>query len=193
MTMMSTMAASLVLAGAPGTSTWSLDVTHAELGFKVRHMMVSWTRGTFDRFSGTLELDEKDVSKSKVSVSIEVASVNTKVKERDDHLRGPDFFDVEKHPTMTFTSTGFAQKNGRLEVTGQLTIRGVSRKVVLDADPFPAAVKDPWGKWRTGTRATTKLSRKDFGLTWNKALEAGGVAVGDEVELGLDVEFIRQG
>lgn len=193
LTMMSAVAAGVVAGTPQATQTWELDVTHAELGFKVRHMMVSWTKGKFDRFSGVLELDEHDVTKSKVSVSIDVASVNTNVKDRDDHLRGPDFFDVEKFPKITFASRRFEKVGERLRVTGDLTLHGVTKQVVLDAEPLPAAVKDPWGHWRTGTRATTKLSRKDYGLVWNKALEAGGLAVGDEVELSLDVEFMRKG
>lgn len=195
--MMTTMMAGLAIAAAPAapttTSTWDLDTTHAELGFKVRHMMVSWTRGKFDRFEGSLQLDEKDVSKSKLTVSVDVASVNTNVKDRDDHLRSADFFEVEKFPKMTFSSTKVEQKNGHLLVTGDLTIRGVTKSVTLDAEPLPPAVKDPWGKLRTGTRATTTIKRKDFGLTWNKALEAGGLAVGDDVELTLEVEFIKRG
>ncbi len=194
--MMTTLMAGLAVAAAPAASTaatWDLDTTHAELGFKVRHMMVSWTRGKFDRFEGALQLDEEEVSKSKLTVSIDVASVNTNVKDRDDHLRSADFFEVEKFPKMTFTSTKVEPKNGRLLVTGDLSIRGVTKSVTLDADPLPPAVKDPWGKWRTGTRATTTLKRKDFGLTWNKALEAGGIAVGEDVELSLEVEFIKRG
>lgn len=191
--MMTTMMAGLAMAAAPAASTtWELDPTHAELGFKVRHMMVSWTRGKFDRFEGSLQLDEKDVTKSKLTVSVDVASVNTNVKDRDEHLRSADFFAVEKFPKMTFTSTKVEQRQGRLLVTGDLTIRGVTRPVTLDADPLPPAVKDPWGRYRTGTRATATLKRKDFGLTWNKVLEAGGVAVGDEIELSLEVEFLKK-
>lgn len=193
--MMTMMMAGLTIAAAPATSTstWDLDTTHAELGFKVRHMMVSWTRGKFDRFEGSLQLDEKDVSKSKLAVSVDVASVNTNVKDRDDHLRSADFFEVEKFPKMTFNATKEELKNGRLLVTGELSLHGVTKSVVLDADPLPPAVKDPWGKLRTGTRATATIKRKDFGLTWNKALEAGGFAVGDDVELSLEVEFIKRG
>jgi polyisoprenoid-binding protein YceI len=174
-------------------TTWDLDPAHAELGFRVRHVMVSWTRGKFDTFSGTLTLDPNDLARSQVSVSVDVASINTNVKDRDDHLRSADFFDVQNHPKMTFVSTGLALRGGRLEVTGDLTIRGVTRKVTLDADPLPEAVKDPYGIWRTGTRATAVLKRKEFGLTWNALLEAGGIAVGEDVELTLDVEFMRKG
>jgi polyisoprenoid-binding protein YceI len=188
---MLTLMTAALLTAAPA-STWDLDATHAELGFKVRHMMVSWTRGKFDRFDGTLQLDEQDVTKSKVSVSVDTTSVNTNVKDRDDHLRGPDFFDTARFPRMTFTSTGLVQRNGKLFITGDLTLHGVTKPVTLEAEPLPPAVKDPWGKWRTGTRATATLKRKDFGLTWNKALEAGGIAVGDDVELALDVEFIKK-
>lgn len=193
LTMMSAVAAGVVAGTPQAARTWDLDVTHAELGFKVRHMMVSWTKGKFDRFSGSLELDEQDVTKSKVSVSIDAASVNTNVKDRDDHLRGPDFFEVERFPKITFVSTRFEKVGDRLRVTGALTLHGVTKQVSLDAEPLPPAVKDPWGTWRTGTRASAKLSRKDYGLVWNKALEAGGLAVGDEVELSLDVEFMRKG
>jgi len=169
-----------------------LDTTHAELGFRVRHMMVSWTRGKFDKFEGSLQLDEQDPTRSKVSVSVEVASINTNVKDRDDHLRSADFFDVANHPAMTFASTGIELRDGRMLVSGDLTIRGVTKRVTLDADPLPPAVKDPFGNVKTGTRATAVLKRKEFGLTWNALLEAGGLAVGEDVELTLDVEFTKQ-
>lgn len=190
--MVRTSALALALfAEAALAGTWTLDPSHSEVGFRVRHMMVSSTRGKFDKVKGTLELDEQDVTKSKVSVTIEAGSINTSEPKRDEHLRSPDFFDVEKFPTLTFTSTKVESKGGQLLVTGDLSLHGVTKSVTLVADALPKAVMDPWGLKRTGTRATTKLNRKDFGLTWNKALEAGGLVVGEEVELSLEVEFTQ--
>ena len=185
-------AASLLAAGAEPARRWDLDASHTELGFRVRHLMVSWTRGRFASFSGGLDYDEKDVARSKVSVHIDAKSIDTNWKDRDDHLRSADFFDVEKFPALTFESTKVESVGDRLRLTGDLTIHGITRKVTLDADPLSPVSKDPWGSLHVGTRATAKVSRKDFALTWNKALETGGVAVGDEVELVLEVEFVRK-
>lgn len=181
------------LAAAPAlAATWELDPAHSEVGFRVRHMAVSWTRGRFDAVSGKLELDEKDLSKSKAEVAIETKSVNTSVKDRDDHLRSADFFDVEKFPKMTFVSKKFEQRGDKLTIEGELTLHGVTKTVKLEGEALSKPAKDPWGNLRIGTRATAKLSRKDFGLTWNKALELGGVLVGDDVEIALEVEFTRK-
>jgi polyisoprenoid-binding protein YceI len=178
-----------VLAGA---ATWNIDSDHSNIGFKVRHLMVSNVKGSFDKNSGVVTIDEKDITKSKVSVSIDTASVNTNVAKRDEHLRGADFFDVAKYPTMTFVSKKVAKASkGKLKVTGDLTLHGVTREVVLDVDALSKESKDPWGNTRSGTVATTKISRKDFGLLYNAALETGGVAVGDEVAINLEIELIK--
>jgi polyisoprenoid-binding protein YceI len=172
---------------------WAIDTAHSEVGFRVRHMMVSWTKGKFEKFEGTLELDSQDVTKSKVEVSIDVGSINTSTPDRDAHLKSPDFFDAANFPQMKFSSQKVeALAGGALRVLGQLEIRGTKKAVALDVEPLAAAAKDPWGGVRRGTVAKTKLSRKDFGLNWNAALELGGVLVGDEVEITLEVELIQK-
>ncbi len=173
-------------------STWNIDPDHSSVGFKVRHLMVSNVKGTFDKHTGVLDLDDKDITKSKVTVTIDTNSVNTNVPKRDEHLRGADFFDVAKYPTMTFVSKKVAKagKNG-FKVTGDLTLHGITRPVVLNVEGFSKESKDPWGNIRRGTTATTTINRKDFGLVWNTALETGGVAVGEEITITLEVEMIR--
>ena len=159
--------------------------------FKVKHMMISNVKGQFTG-AGVLTLDEQDVTKSRVEASIDAASITTREAERDTHLKSADFFDVEKFPTLSFKSTRVDRiAKGELAVTGDLAIHGVTRQVVFSVEgPTPAA-KDPWGNTRIGLSATTKINRKDFGLTWNAALEAGGILVGDEVTLTLEVEFVK--
>lgn len=172
---------------------WAIDTAHSEVGFRVRHMMVSWTKGKFEKFEGTLELDGQDVTKSKIDVTIDVASINTSTPDRDAHLKSPDFFDAANFPQLKFSSQKVeALAGGALRVLGQLEIRGTKKAVALDVEPLAAAAKDPWGGMRRGTVAKTKLSRKDFGLNWNAALELGGVLVGDEVEITLEVELIQK-
>ena len=173
-------------------ATWSIDGAHTDASFSVRHMMVSNVKGRFDKVEGTVEIDDKDITKSKVSVTIDTKSVYTDNEKRDEHLRGPDFFDVEKFPTITFESTKVAKSKGGLKVTGNLTIHGVTKSVVLDVEGPSKAIKDPWGMNRRGLSASTKINRKDFGLTWNNVLEAGGVAVGDEVKITIDAEMVNK-
>lgn len=187
---------SAAVAAAPVVSPvtrYAIDTVHSEVGFRVRHMMVSWTRGKFDRFQGTLELDNQDVTRSKLEVTIEAGSINTNAPDRDTHLKSADFFDVGTFPHLTFTSQKVeAVTGGGLRVLGQLEIHGVKKAVALDVEPLTAAHKDPWGGIRRGTRATTKVSRKDFGLHWNAALELGGVVVGEEVEISLEIELVQK-
>lgn len=174
-------------------STWTIDPDHSNIGFKVKHLMVSNVKGSFDKHTGTIEINDKDITKSKVEVSIDTNSINTNVQKRDEHLRSADFFDVAKYPTMTFVSKKVAKAGkDRLKVTGDLTLHGVTRQVVLDVDPLSKESKDPWGNIRRGTTATTKIDRKDFGLTWNKALETGGVLVGEEITINLEIEMIKK-
>ena len=171
---------------------YDLDPAHSHIGFSVRHMMVSQQRGVFRGVSGTLTLDRAQLSNSRVEVSIDVTTINTNVADRDEHLRGPDFFDVANHPKMSFVSRGIqAQDDGQLRVTGDLTIRGTTRPVLLNADAVSDESKDLYGMIRVGTSATTKISRKEFGLVWNAILETGGVALADEVKITLDVQFVR--
>lgn len=173
-------------------STWTVDGTHAEVAFAVRHLMIATVRGRFGAVSGTVQFDEDHPSKSKVDVTIDVTSIDTRQEQRDNHLRSPDFLDVEKYPTMHFVSTKIdGDVAGKFHVTGDLTIRGVSHEVTLDVIAEGRA-RDPWGNDRAGFSATGKISRGAFGLHWNQVLEAGGVAVGDEVRLSIDVEMVRQ-
>jgi len=171
---------------------WNIDPDHSNVGFKVRHLMVSNVKGSFEKFTGTIDINDKDITKSKVEVTIDTASINTNVQKRDEHLRSADFFDVAKYPSMTFVSKKVAKAGkDNLKVTGDLTLHGVTREVVLDVEPLAMESKDPWGNLRRGTPATTKINRKDFGLVWNKALETGGVAVGEEVLITLEIEMIK--
>lgn len=174
------------------SATWTIDPEHSHIQFSVRHLMVSNVKGVFGKVQGTVDIDDKNITKSSVKVSIETESINTGVAKRDTHLRSADFFDVARFPTMTFVSKKVAQAGkDKLQVTGDLTIHGVTREVVLDVDGPSAETKDPWGSIRRGASATTKINRKDFGLNWNKALETGGVVVGDEVTINLEVELIK--
>lgn len=182
----------LILPAMATAATWNIDPDHSSIGFKVKHLMISNVRGSFDKHTGTIELNEKDITKSKVEVSIETASINTNVQKRDDHLRSADFFDVAKFPVMKFVSKKVAESGkDKLKVTGDLTLHGVTREVVLNVDGPTMESKDPWGNIRKGATATTTINRKDFGLTWNKALETGGVVVGDEVNILLEIEMIK--
>ena len=188
----SSLALALSLPAAASASTWALDGAHTDASFSVRHMMVSNVKGNFTKVEGTVELDEKDITKSKVSVTIDATTVNTDNEKRDEHLRSAEFFDVAKFPTITFESTKVAKSKGGLKVTGNLTIHGVTKSVVLDVEGPTKAIKDPWGMNRRGLSASTKINRKDFGLTWNNVLEAGGVAVGDEVKITIDAELVNK-
>jgi polyisoprenoid-binding protein YceI len=174
------------------TSTWALDGSHAHASFTVRHLVISNVRGEFGKVSGTVSLDEKDLTKSSVQTTIEAASIDTGVADRDKHLRSPDFFDVEKFPTITFKSTKIEKAGqGKLKVTGDLTMKGVTKAVVLAVDGPTAEIKDPWGKTRRGLSASATINRKDWGLTWSKTIEAGPV-VGDEVKIEIEAELIKQ-
>lgn len=174
------------------TTTWNLDPAHSTAEFKVRHMMVSNVKGHFAKVNGKLVLDESNLANSHVEATIDVTSIETRDAQRDGHLKSADFFDVEKFPTLSFKSTGIRiVRDGELVVDGDLTIKGVTRKETLTVEGPTPEVKDPWGNARRGISATTKINRKDFGLTWNTVLEAGGIAVGDEVTIGLEVEFIK--
>ena len=174
------------------TSTWNIDPVHSVAEFKVKHMMISNVKGQFTGVSGKLSLNEEDVTKSRIEATIDAASINTREAQRDAHLKSADFFDVEKFPTLSFRSTGVTRKaEGELEVEGDLTIHGITHKVRFAVEGPTAAGKDPWGNTRVGISATTRINRKDFGLTWNAALETGGILVGEEVTITLDVQFIK--
>jgi len=174
------------------TTTWNIDPIHSVAEFKVKHMMISNVKGHFPKVTGMLSLDESDLANSRVEASIETASIETRDPQRDTHLKSADFFDVEKFPTISFKSTSvIIVKDDKLAVEGDLTIRGVTRKVLFSVEgPTPAA-KDPWGNTRVAVSASTKINRKDFGLTWNAALETGGILVGEEVTITLDIQFVK--
>ena len=182
----------LAIPAFASASIWNIDPDHSNVGFKVRHLMVSNVKGNFEKYSGTVDINDKDITKSKVEVTIDTNSINTNVQKRDEHLRSADFFDVARFPTMTFVSKKVAKAGkDRLKVTGDLTLHGVTREVVLDVEGLSKEIKDPWGNIRRGATATTKINRKDFGLVWNSALETGGVAVGEEVAITLEIEMIK--
>ncbi len=173
-------------------STWKIDPSHSAIHFSVRHMVVSKTRGRFTKWGGEIRFDPQNPTASSVEVNIDPASIDTADAQRDAHLRSPDFFDVEKFPTAAFRSTRVEDLGGdRYRVRGDLTIHGLTRPVVLDAS-YEGAGKDPWGGERAGFSATVTIDRKDFGLEWNKALETGGLLVGEKVELTLEVEAVKQ-
>jgi polyisoprenoid-binding protein YceI len=168
---------------------WTLDTAHSEVGFGVRHMMISTVRGTFTAFEGTIHLDEDAIENSSVEVKIDASSIDTSNEDRDNHLRSEDFFDVENFPTLRFESRKVEEADGGLRVTGDLTIKDVTREVTLEAEELGRGT-DPWGNPRVAFKAETTIDRKDFGLTWNQALEAGGVLVGSDVKLSLEVQAI---
>ena len=174
-----------------GLPNWNLDATHSNAGFSVRHLMISNVRGEFRQLSGTLQYDPANVENSVVSVTIQAASIDTREPNRDAHLKSADFFETEKYPDITFNSTAWQHKNDdELIIKGDLTMHGVTRQVVLTAERTPT-MKDPWGGTRVGFTGKTKIIRKDFGLHYNAALEAGGVVVGEEVTISLEAEFVK--
>jgi polyisoprenoid-binding protein YceI len=174
------------------TITWKLDPAHSSAEFKVKHMMISNVKGSFNGLSGTLIEDPADPTRSTVEASVDISTINTGDPQRDAHLKSADFFEHEKHPMMTFRSTKVEKKGEReYAVSGDLTLHGVSKTVTFSVDGPSAPGKDPWGNTRIGLSATTKINRKDFGLSWNAALETGGILVGEEVQISLDVQFIK--
>jgi polyisoprenoid-binding protein YceI len=190
------LAAAVLCLVAPGllhAAPWEFDPAHTGVQFKVRHLMVSSVRGDFEKVSGKIVYDEADVTKSSADITIDTGSINTRVAKRDEHLRSPDFLDAAKYPAITFKSKRVEKSgSGTLKMTGDLTIHGVTKEVALTVEGPTPAIKDMQGNARVGGQATTKISRKDFGLVWNKALETGGVVVGDEVEITIDVEIYKK-
>lgn len=174
-------------------ATYGIDPAHTTIGFKVKHLMITNVKGVFEKFKGSVIIDEKDITKSKVDVSIEMASVNTNIAKRDDHLRSPDFFDIGKFPTMSFVSTR-VEKSGAdmLRVTGNLTIKGVTRQVTLNVEGPTGEIKSPQGDLKRGASATATINRQDFGVSWSKRLDGGGVVVADDVHISIDTELARQ-
>ena len=175
----------------PARTAWKIDPSHTHAEFAVRHLMISTVKGRFADVQGTVYTDESDPARSSVEVAIGVPSIDTREPQRDAHLRSGDFFDAESHPHITFRSTRVEGAGETFKLFGDLTIRGVTREVVLDVTAEGRGV-DPWGGERAGFSATTKIKRSDFGLTWNQLLETGGVAVGDDVKISIDAELVRQ-
>jgi polyisoprenoid-binding protein YceI len=182
--------AAAAAAAATPALAWDVDPSHSSANFKVRHLMVSHVRGELGPVTGTVWIDEQRIERSRVEVTIDARQIASRDDKRDAHLRSADFLDVENHPTVTFRSTKVEKAGGGLRVSGDLTIRGTTRALTLEVDPLPPAVADPWGNTKRGATAHTKINRKDWGLQWNLALEAGGVVVGDEVAIELEVELL---
>ena len=169
-------------------SDWAVDLAHSQVGFSVPHMVISEVEGKFKTFQGKVVLDEKDPTKSQVEFSIDATSIDTDNDERDKHLRSADFFDVQKFPKLTFKATKISKAGKAYKLKGDLTIRGVTKEVTLDAT-LSEAVQNPWGKLVRGVKVSGKIKREDFGLTWNKALDKGGVVVGNEVSIEVRLEL----
>lgn len=184
--------AALMAAGL-GAEEYKIDGMHSKAQFSVKHLMVSNVRGEFGNMSGTVSFDEKNPGATKIDATLDAATINTGVTKRDDHLRSPDFFDTAKFPVLTFKSKSARKTADGLAVTGDLTMHGVTKEVVLNVEGPTPEVKDPWGNFRRGATATTKLKRSDFGLKWNNTLEGGGVVVGDDIAITIDVEATRPG
>jgi polyisoprenoid-binding protein YceI len=173
-------------------ATWSVDPAHSSVGFSIRHLMISNVRGEFGDFTVQVTGDPANPGAAKVTATIQAASVNTRDEKRDAHLRNPDFLDVATHPTITFESTKIESAGpGKTKVTGNLTLHGVTKEVVLDVVGPTAVITDPWGNAKAGATATTTLSRKDFGITWSKTMDGGGLVVGDEIEVTIELEAQR--
>ena len=194
-------ARSLLVAGAaaiaaiPGDAAateYVIDPAYTSAMFAVKHLMVATVRGRFSKVQGKLDLDENDITRSSVSATIDATSIDTDEPKRDEQLRGPDFFEVQKYPTITFKSTRVQRARNGLRVTGDLTIRDVTRPVVLEVEGPSKPVKDPYGNVRIGASATTTVNRQDFGMKWNAPIEGGGVFLGDDVKITVDLEFLQK-
>ena len=174
------------------TTKWAIDPTHSEIGFKVKHMMFTNVSGKFTKFDATVTTQGDDFDTALFEFSGEIDSIDTGNTDRDGHLKSADFFDAEKFPALTFTSTSFdKQSDGEYTLTGDLTLHGVTKQVTLDVE-FGGTAKDPWGNLKAGFSATGKVNRKDWGLTWNAALETGGIMLGEDVKLAIELQFVKQ-
>ena len=176
------------------TERWEIDSSHSSVHFSVRHLVIAKVRGTFGRWSGTVQVPDGDFSKATVAVTIDASSIDTGVEQRDAHLKSPDFFDVAQYPELQFAGkpvTGKPRSGREIDVVGDLTIKGITREVILRVEPHGQA-KDPWGNVRAAFTARTSIDRKDFGLTWNQVLETGGVMVGDRVDIEAEIEVVQQ-
>ena len=175
-----------------GVTTWTIDSVHSLVEFAVKHLMIATVRGRFGEIKGTVEYEESTPKNSQVEIEIPIATIDTRTEQRDNHLRSPDFFDVQRFPTMTFKSKRIdGDVNGEFTLVGDLTIRDQTREVALDAE-FQGRTKDPWGGDRMGFEASGKINRKDFGLAWNQALDSGGWVLGDDIKMTIAVELVKQ-
>jgi polyisoprenoid-binding protein YceI len=182
--------ATLIAALPAAAADWKLDTSHSSVGFSIKHMAVSKVKGSFTEFDGTVTGDAADPSTFAVEAVIQAASIDTGNADRDNHLRNPDFFDVEQFPTITFKSTGVKMDGSEGQLMGDLTMHGVTKPVTLDVE-FAGVVNDPWGNTRAGFSASGRINRQDFGLTYNKALEAGGLVLGNDVKIEIEIELIQ--
>ena len=172
--------------------TYDIDPAHSSAQFSVRHMMISNVKGEFTKLGGSVVYDPKNLAATKINATVDVTTIGTREPKRDAHLKSPDFFDAAKYPVIVFQSKSVSNSNGKLLVRGDLTMHGVTREVVLTVEPLSPEIKDPYGLMRTGTTATTKVNRRDWGLNYNAVIETGGVVVGDEVTITLDIEMTRK-
>jgi polyisoprenoid-binding protein YceI len=187
------MAVGLSFPAMAAETVWQIDPAHSSFQFKIRHLTVSNVKGDFGKAAGKVTMDGKDPATIKVDLTIEASSIDTGHAKRDEHLRSADFFDAVKYPTITFVSkTAVSSGPNRVKVIGDLTIKGVTKEVTVDVDGPTAAIKDPGGSERRGASGTTKINRRDFGITWNRVLDTGGLVVGDEVDIAIDVEIVRK-
>jgi polyisoprenoid-binding protein YceI len=188
----SALLASAALTASAQVSKWQIDPAHSEADFTIRHMGISNVHGRFGNITGSLALDEKDIARSSTNATIDISTVDTGVAQRDTHLKSPDFFDIAKYPQMTFVSKSLSDNNGQLQLTGDLTIHGVTKSVTLALDGPSKEQLDPYGKTRRGFSATTTIHRQDFGLVWNGNLKSGDSVLGDDVKVELDIELVKQ-
>jgi polyisoprenoid-binding protein YceI len=192
-TLSTALAAAMAFSATAATTTWQIDPAHTAASFAVKHLMISTVRGEFKGVTGTVNWDEQDITKSTVDVTIDANTVNTAEPQRDADLKSDKFFDVAKYPTITFKSKKIEQVSvGKLKVTGDLTIHGITKEAVLAVEGPSASVKDPWGNTRVAISATTKVNRQDYGVKWNANIDGGGVVVGDDVNITIDMEMIKK-
>lgn len=182
----------LVSASLTYGENYTIDSAHSAADFSVKHMMIANVQGEFSGVKGTVSYDPANPKNSSIKAVIDVATLKTNDPDRDKHLKSPDFFDLAKYPTMNFESTDFVDNGGKLQIKGNLTLHGVTKLVTLDVDGPSAEMKDPWGNMRRGVSATTTIHRQDYGLVWNKSLDGGGVLVGDDVKVTLNIEGVRK-
>lgn len=187
-----TTAVLLAISAAAQTSTWNIDPSHSSAQFTVRHLAISNVSGAFTKMSGSVSLNDKDITQSQVNATIDASSIDTRQPDRDKDLRSPNFLDVEKYPTLEFKSKRIVKSGDKLQLVGDLTLHGTTREVTLDIDGPTPELADPWGNLRRGFSATTTINRKDYGVVWNNTLKTGEAVVGDNVEIQLDVELVKK-